>query len=361
MTKWITIILALIGLGIGLYAVSTAREPLPNPPPARPPSVNPYPRGVAALGVVEASTRNVAVVAPEPGLVMHVDVQVNDSVQAGQPLFELDTRPLESQLVQARAAHEAAAAQVRRLAAMPRAEDLPPLEAAVARARAQAADAHDLQAITEQASRSGGSTATELSRRQFAAQAADAALAAAEADLAKARAGAWSEDIGIARAALDQAQAQIDAIRIMLDRLTVKAPVAGTVLKRNIEPGEYAASSGQGAGSGGAMMGTDMGAAIIVGDISTLHIRAQVDEEDAPQLRPGQPATARIRGQVARDVPLTMLRIEPLAAPKTQLLGTRTERVDTRVVEVVFRVEGKDLSGLYPGQAVDVFIDTAQH
>jgi HlyD family secretion protein len=60
---------------------------------------------------------------------------------------------------------------------------------------------------------------------------------------------------------------------------------------------------------------------------------------------------------VAETVKLTMLRIEPLAQPKTDLVNTPTERVDTRVVEVVFTLAEPAKSRLFPGQVVDVFID----
>ena len=55
-----------------------------------------------------------------------------------------------------------------------------------------------------------------------------------------------------------------------------------------------------------------------------------------------------------------MLRIEPLALPKTQLTGLKDELVDTRVIEVVFQVEAGDAAGVrpYPGQVVDVFLET---
>ena len=56
----------------------------------RSPTVNPYPEGIAATGIVEALGRNVHSAAPEPGVVTQVFVQVNDVVKAREPLFELD-------------------------------------------------------------------------------------------------------------------------------------------------------------------------------------------------------------------------------------------------------------------------------
>jgi hypothetical protein len=78
-------------------------------------------------------------------------------------------------------------------------------------------------------------------------------------------------------------------------------------------------------------------------------------------LREGAEAVARIRGPVDAKVPLRMLRIEPLAIPKTNITGSATELVDTRVVEVVFEVVPRESRvRLYPGQAVDVFIEAQE-
>ena len=147
-------------------------------------------------------------------------------------------------------------------------------------------------------------------------------------------------------ASLTQADADVQALQLRLDRLTIRSPIDGTVLKRNIEPGQYA--SGE--------LGRN---AMIVGDLRNLHIRAQVDEEDSPQLRAGAKGIARLRGSIDRQHDLSMLRIEPLALPKSQLTDRSTERVDTRVIEVVFELTHPGPTPFYPGQLVDVFIDTS--
>ncbi|MGQ0626829.1 MAG: hypothetical protein ACT4PL_01865, partial [Phycisphaerales bacterium] len=113
---------------------------------------------------------------------------------------------------------------------------------------------------------------------------------------------------------------------------------------------------GGGGGLSGGRLGS-LGAAFVVGDLSTLRVRARVAEEDAPQLQAGARAIARVRGIRPVELPLRMLRIEPLAEPKMNLMGTTTERVDTRVVEVIFEVIGPVTARVYPGQGVDVFIE----
>jgi hypothetical protein len=97
----------------------------------------------------------------------------------------------------------------------------------------------------------------------------------------------------------------------------------------------------------------------VLGDLTTMQVRAQVDEEDTPLLRMGAPAVARIRGPMATEIPLRMLRIEPFARPKTQISGASTELVDTRVIETVFEAQITAGARLYPGQVVDVYIEAA--
>ena len=300
MTKWITIALAVLGLAIGLGVALTSGKDEPEPPPAAPPSVNPFDSGIAATGIVESSTRNVAVAAPEAGLVTQVAVQVNDPVAAGDLLFVLDNRELESQLAVA--------------------------EAQVGVAQAQAEYARLENQRIAKAFAADAATPDEKARN-------DAQAREAESRLAESR-----------------AQAQL--VRTRIDRRRVTSPVAGRVLKRNLEPGEYTSPASPTPANG------DRTAALIVGDLQTLHVRAQINEEDAVNLRANAHALARLRGGGDQRLALTMLRIEPLAVPKTQLTGVNTELIDTRVIEALFRLEPPLPPGVYPGQLVDVYIQT---
>ena len=105
---------------------------------------------------------------------------------------------------------------------------------------------------------------------------------------------------------------------------------------------------------------------MVIGDLARLNVRAQVDEEDVgliaraatdPSAKAKLRASARTRGAVATDLSLELVRIEPFARPKTELTGVNSERVDTRVIDVVLRIApGRDAI-VFPGQAVDVFIE----
>jgi multidrug efflux pump subunit AcrA (membrane-fusion protein) len=345
MLKWIVMALAVAGLGIGVWTVATSGRDNPEPPPASTPSVNPYPSGIAATGLVEGASRNVQIAAPENGLVTEVSVQVADQVEAGDVLFQLDPRTLEAELVEARSALSVARAELAKAKAAPRAVTLPPLEAAVEKAEAELSLARTEFRQTQRAYENDAATQEELNRRQSALDAAKATLSQARATLREAEAGTWSRDITIAQEKVDQAQARVTSLKERIDRLTVRAPIDGKVLKRRIEPGEYTAPA------------MNDNAPLVLARLDPLHIRAQVDEEDAPRLREGADAIARVRGAADIRVPLEMVRIEPLAEPKRQLTGVATEVVDTRVIEVVFAVEAGEDNPLYPGMLVDVFIE----
>ncbi len=354
MVKWATILLAIAGCALGLYTIATAGNDRPPAlPPAAPPSVNPFGKGLAAGGSVEAESRNLQVAAPEPGLVVEVLAEVGQIVKKGDVLAKLDTRLLEAELVRSEAGLLVAKAELAQLVAQPRPEEIPALRAAVERAKSRLADAKDQFEEMDAARKKGAGTPTELNRRRFNAEAAQADLDQAQANLDLTLKGAWAPVVESARARVKAAEAEIQAIRLRMDRLIIHSPIDGTVLKRNIEPGQYAGVAGSMTNTGG----SNASAAFVVGDTTTLRIRARVDEEDAPQLVEGAKGQARIRGVQTESVELRMIRIEPLAEPKMNLMGTTTERVDTRVIEVIFEVIGKSKLRMFPGQAVDVFID----
>ncbi|MFZ2874059.1 MAG: efflux RND transporter periplasmic adaptor subunit, partial [Phycisphaerales bacterium] len=170
----------------------------------------------------------------------------------------------------------------------------------------------------------------------------------AEGDLQRAEAGGWEPDLVLAQAQLANRIAEVDALKLLIDRLTVRAPRDGTVLRREIEPGEQATPGGA-------------SPPMILGDLSGLWVRAQIDEEDIGLVGAVAQAVARTRGAVVVDIPLRLVRIEPYARPKQDLSGSNRERVDTRVIEAVFEMAPgpqTPATPTYPGQAVDVFIES---
>lgn len=356
MLRLSTILLSILGLCIGIWAVATADEQKPEIPLARPPVTNPFPRGIAALGIVEPAERNIFIIAPEPGVVTQVFVSVGDAVTTGTPLFQVDTRRLDADLLRATSSLATGEAAIARWHALPRQEDLPPLAAAVASALALLNDRIEQQKLVEDSASRGSGTGRDVSRAVFAVAAAQADLTRAQAQLASIKAGGWAPDLVVLTTALEVQRAEVAALQLIRERLTVRSPRDATVLRRLVEPGQNAP--------------TDSATpALILGNLAALHIRAQVDEEDIGLITspipsassPGLPlatfkASARTRGAFITEIDLELVRIEPFAHPKTDLLGLNSERVDTRVIDVVLRVIRLPVTPVFPGQAVNVFI-----
>lgn len=145
-----------------------------------------------------------------------------------------------------------------------------------------------------------------------------------------------------AEADLGLAEAEVERLNTELELRTIRAPISGQVLRLNVRPGEYAVAGGA----------TPL---MTLGAVDPLHIRAQIDEEDAVRVATGAPATATLRGDGSRRFNLTFVRFEPQAQPKRNLNGGG-ERVDTRVVEAIYAFEPGPAQ-VFVGQQVDVFIE----
>lgn len=126
--------------------------------------------------------------------------------------------------------------------------------------------------------------------------------------------------------------------------MTVTAPIAGEILQCKVRPGEYAAS------------GPLAQALILLGSVDQLNVRAEVDERDAPRVRQGANVIATVRGDTKRQLTLRFVRFEPFVVPKKNLTNDGTERVDTRVLQVIYALEKG--APVLPGQQMDVLIES---
>jgi len=87
-------------------------------------------------------------------------------------------------------------------------------------------------------------------------------------------------------------------------------------------------------------------------------VRVDIDENDAGRVEPSAAAVAVVRGQPDRRADLRFDSIEPYVTPKKTLSGDTTERVDTRVLQVIYTFERAKLP-VYVGQHLDVFIQAS--
>jgi multidrug resistance efflux pump len=347
--KFVLPVLAAVLLAFSVFHVVKAQQTLPKPPPPVEPSRSPFGKTVAGAGIVEAWTENISVGTALPGVVLEVYVpveQVGKVVKKGDPLFRVDDRQLKAQLEYYKTTVTAAEAQLAKLAAQPRPEEVPPSAAKVKVAQANV----DLLQDQYQRARKlypASMAEEEFRQKQLSWLVGRRQLLQAQMEHALLQAGAWKYDKEIARAAVLQARAQVKQIETDLRRAVVRAPVDGKVLQVNVRPGEY--------------VGTPPGQALVVlGDIhQKVHVRVDIDEHDIPRFKKGAPATASIRGTPQTKYPLRYVRVEPYVIPKKSLTGDNTERVDTRVLQVIYELEVKDRP-IFVGQQLDVFIDVSK-
>jgi HlyD family secretion protein len=350
--RFILPVAAVVGVGLAVYTVSAqSREVKPAPPVAQP-APAPFSSNVPGAGLVEPSTENIAIGTHVPGVVTKVFVKAGDRVKAGEPLFQIDERSLRAELAQRESQRAVWRASVARLKAEPRPETIPPVEARVAEMRKMLEDAEAQLAMYENVQDKRAINNDELSRRRFATKAAEARLSQALADLALIKLGAWGPDVAVAEANLATATADVERVKTELDRLTVKSPVDADVLKVNIRAGEYAQSSAPGSGPG---VNTD--ALMILGETQTLHIRVDIDENDAWRVNKGAPGVAYVRGNSNLKTTIEFVRFEPYVIPKRSLTGSSAERVDTRVLQVIYAFKRSELP-VFVGQQMDVFLES---
>src|SRR5688572_4800042 len=108
-------ILPIVALLTGLLAaVSVARMQTTHKPtdPPSPPAKSAFQQTVAAVGLIEASSENIRIGSPLAGIVEEVHVRAGDAIDAGAPLFRLETRHLRAALADADAALQVAKSEV---------------------------------------------------------------------------------------------------------------------------------------------------------------------------------------------------------------------------------------------------------
>ncbi len=290
--KYLLPMLALGGIFLGIYVAIKGAKKTAPAAPVSQPARSPYKIFVAGAGIIEASTENIAIGTTVGGVVARIYVQIGSRVKAGAPLFTLDDRTLHAEIALR--------------------------ESAVKVVEAQLADAKDELAFNENISDKAAVSAEDTNKRR--------------------------NTVRIVDAQLSQAKAQLASTVTELEKLTVCAPVDGEVLQLKVHLGEYAPAG---------VLGTPL---IMLGNVEPLHVRVDVDEDDAWRIRNGAVATGCLRGNKDISTTLKFVRFEPYVLPKRSLTGDSTERVDTRVLQVIFSFNRGDLP-LFVGQQMDVFID----
>jgi HlyD family secretion protein len=289
--KYMLPAVAIIALAVAISTVIQGNQTRPLVGPAVQSAKVPFASYVAGSGMIEASTEDIAIGTPVSGIVAAIYVNWGDRVNAGDPLFKIDDRDLQGQL-------PVAAAKVKES------------EATLAKTR-------NLLKIAEGLRIGSSISGVDLANRRF--------------------------DVAINEAVLQSAAAQVEQIKIEIERRTIRAPVTGRILQIKTRLGEFAQS------------GVLVTPLMLLGDTKFLHLRVDIDENDVWRVQPSAPALAFVRSNPDLKTPLQFERIEPYVVPKVSLTGASTERTDMRVLQVIYSFDPAALP-VYVGQQVDVVI-----
>ena len=302
-----TFYLGLLGLAAAFFLLQQQRkiESVPPAAPLVPPPESPYPSSVAGAGLIEAVNENVTIAPSSSSMIEKVLVKVGEEVKPGQILAIMDTRDLIAQ-------KEAAEARI---------------NVSVSQMKVWQVNVEDLEDQLSRytaLNREGVVTDEEYRRRHF-----DHLNALANLEKSKSELTLAQRDLRVAQAVLEQQN--------------VRAPRGGLILQANVREGEYASI-------------VSSNALFVLGGVGKLQVRVDIDEQNSGMVRPGAPAVAYVKGETKNAIPLRFTRIEPYVIPKKSLTGASTERVDTRVLQVIYQLDPPKRP-LYVGQQVDGYIE----
>ncbi len=300
------LLVAIAGIVFGIHVVQTGAKPVPVAQPVVAPSRPAFKHYIAGAGIVEAASENIQISTPIPGMVTEIPVHIGQQVNEGDLLFKIDTRDLDAELKVRESALEVARAKIDEM-------------------QSNVDDAQQMYDSYLAVIAKGAVTKEEFNRRKFSLVGAKSRMQQAMADIAS-------------------AQSQVDQTRSDIDRRRITAPITGQIIQIKIHLGEYA------------QVGPLATSLMVMGDTRKLHIRVDIDENDAWRFSKNADAIAYVRGNPSLSSHVKYVMTEPYVVPKTSLTGSPGERVDTRVLQVLFQLDPSKLD-VFVGQQMDVYVE----
>ncbi len=306
MRNKIIFIAAIIGLLIGIVASYISGIEKKPQPPAFNPATNPYTKGIYAEGIVESYQQNGANINiyPEvPGTIKRIPVSEGEIVKKGRPLILIDDSVQRATVEQQKAQIELASASLK-------------------------------------------SSEDQLNKLRKSYDMDPRSVSKNDLDNAE-------NTVNVAKANVEVMRKQHELAQTLLSKYTILAPMDGAVLSINAAVGGYVSAQGSYDTYSQGFMPI-----LVMGSSQTyIGVRCYIDEILISRLPQESQMHAQmfIRGTNI-VVPLEYVRVQPYVSPKIELSSERTERVDVRVLPVIFKCERPKNISLYPGQLVDVYI-----
>jgi len=297
---------------------------------------------VAAPGLVEPGSEEISVSNLLQGTLRRVHVAEGDHVVAGQILAELDNDDLAAAVAGATAQLDLRRSEREKLINGARAEER---EEAAANLQAAAAVA-EMAKVTLQ--RRTALVATHATTAEsFDRASTDVRSANAQRDVMAARmrlinAPPRREDVAMADANIALAKAKLREAQADLDKSYIRAPIDGTVLRILRRAGEQVSA-------------TFPRIVMVMGDIRTLRVRAEINENDIGRIKVGQESYVTVDAYPGRRFPGTITKIAGRMGKKAVHTDDPSEKIDTKVLDVLVTLaSGADLP---VGLRVDVFVN----
>jgi HlyD family secretion protein len=294
---------------------------------------------VAAPGRVEPVSEEIQLSVELPGKLQSVLVEEGDRVTAGQPVARLVSEDYQARVRSAEAAVESREAELRRVINGAREQERREAAAAVNAAAASVERARNAYERRRTLNASGDVAKIEVDRTQRELEVAEKLHEAAQEHFRLVDAAAREEDKSRAESEVARARADLGEARALLEKTTIRSPIRGVVLRKHLRTGEAVAE------------GVPV---VTVADVSRLRVRADVDESDVARVRLGQRAyvtAAAYRGQKFWG---RVVRIGQVLGRKNFRTNEPSERVDTKILEVLIEMEGRPQ--LPVGLRVDAFL-----
>lgn len=348
-------ILGVLAGGLVAYLSGITQPPLP---PAFTPATSPYAKAIYAEGIIESDQpngENINVYPEVSGTVKQIFVSEGQEIKRGTLLLAIDDSIQRATTEQLDSQAQAAFTLLRELKAQPRKETLDVAEAQVAAAKAMLKTAQDAldkqQTAFDLDPKSVSKDALDSARNAAVTAQANLAVAERQRDLTKA--GAWVYDIDTQEKQYNALTKSYLSAKALLSKYSLRAPSDGKVLAINSTVGGFVSAQGAYESYTQAMT-----PALVLGSPETrLNVRCYIDEILVPRLCQGSQMKAQmsLRGSNVK-LDLQFVRVQPIVSPKIELSNQRQERVDVRVLPIIFRIDKPKGVNLYPGQLVDVYI-----
>jgi HlyD family secretion protein len=353
-------VIAVLGIAAGFLSAhiyGAEKKPLA---PLFNPAPNPYSKGIYANGIVESYQSNGANINIFPevsGFITRIYAVEGTTVHQGDPLLQIDDSVQRSNVEQQKAQAAAALSLLQELKAQPRKQVLEVSKAQLELATANLKTSRDQMDKVKKsyALNSRSVSRDQLDNAENSVNVATAGFNVAQKQYELTKAGAWAYDIQNQEHQYEASTKAYASSMALLNKYTIRAPVDGVVLAVNAAAGSFISS--QGAYS---TYTEGFDPVIVMGTSEQdLGVRCYIDEILMARL----PASHAIKAQMYFrgtnvSVPLEFVRIRPYVAPKVELSNQRTERVDVRVLPVLFRFKPPEGVNVYRGQLVDVYIET---